>query len=109
MSALLTQSPGDTVQILYGKVDPARKFKCTTAARVYFDHEKAHTKRLEIIVYLNISPMCKIYLYYFCGENSIPAQAEYPFCIKNIKESLTSAKADATLRMSTIANPTMFI
>ena len=34
MSALLTQSPGDTVQTETGKVDPARKFKCTTAARV---------------------------------------------------------------------------
>ena len=33
MSALLTQSPGDTVQTETGKVDPARKFKCTTAAR----------------------------------------------------------------------------
>ena len=33
MSALLTQSPGDTVQTGTGKVDPARKFKCTTAAR----------------------------------------------------------------------------
>ena len=34
MSALLTQSPGDTVQTGTGKFDPARKFKCTTAARV---------------------------------------------------------------------------
>ena len=33
MSALLTQSPGDTVQTVTGKIDPARKFKCTTAAR----------------------------------------------------------------------------
>ena len=33
MSALFTQCPGDTVQIRTGKVDPARKFKCTTAAR----------------------------------------------------------------------------
>ena len=32
MSALLTQSPGDTVQTGTEKVDPA-KFKCTTAAR----------------------------------------------------------------------------
>ena len=31
---LLTQSPGDKVQTETGKVDPARKFKCTTAARV---------------------------------------------------------------------------
>ena len=35
MSALLTKSPGDTVQTGTGKVDPARKFKCTTAARVW--------------------------------------------------------------------------
>ena len=34
MSALLTQSPGDTVQTGTGKFDQARKFKCTTAARV---------------------------------------------------------------------------
>ena len=34
MSALLAQSPGDTVRTGTGKVDPARKFKCTTAARV---------------------------------------------------------------------------
>ena len=34
MSALLlTQSPGDKVQTGTGKVDPARNFKCTTAAR----------------------------------------------------------------------------
>ena len=33
MSALLTQSPGDTIQTGTGKVDPARKLKCTTAAR----------------------------------------------------------------------------
>ena len=26
-------SPGDTVQTGTGKADPARKFKCTTAAR----------------------------------------------------------------------------
>ena len=36
MSTLLTQSPGDTVQTGKGKVDPARKFKCTTAARDLF-------------------------------------------------------------------------
>jgi hypothetical protein len=33
VSALFTQCPGDTVQTGTGKVDPARKFKCTTAAR----------------------------------------------------------------------------
>ena len=33
MSALLTESPGDTVKTGTGKVDPARKFKCITAAR----------------------------------------------------------------------------
>ena len=32
MSALFTQCPGDTVQTGTGKVDPARKFKCTKAA-----------------------------------------------------------------------------
>ena len=32
VSALFTQCPGDTVQTGTGKVDPARKFKCTTAA-----------------------------------------------------------------------------
>jgi len=30
---IFTQCPGDTVQTGKGKVDPARKFKCTTAAR----------------------------------------------------------------------------
>ena len=34
MSALLTQRPGDTVQTGIGKVDPARKLKCTTAVRI---------------------------------------------------------------------------
>ena len=33
MSALFTQCPGDTAQAGTGKVDPARKFKCTMAAR----------------------------------------------------------------------------
>jgi len=33
VSALFTQYPGDTVQSGTGKVDPARKFKCTTAVR----------------------------------------------------------------------------
>jgi len=33
VSALFTQCPGDKVQTGTGKVDPARKFKCTTAAR----------------------------------------------------------------------------
>ena len=33
MSALFKQYPGDTVQTGSGKVDPAQKFKCTTAAR----------------------------------------------------------------------------
>ena len=33
MSALLTQSPDDTVWTGTGKVDPACKFKCTKAAR----------------------------------------------------------------------------
>jgi len=32
VSALFTQCPGDTVQTGTGKVDPTRKFKCTTAA-----------------------------------------------------------------------------
>ena len=34
MPALLTKSLGDTVQTKTRKVDPARKFKCTTAALV---------------------------------------------------------------------------
>ena len=33
MSALFTRCPGGTVQTGTGKVDPARKFKCTTTAR----------------------------------------------------------------------------
>jgi len=33
VSALFKQCPGDTVQTGTGEVDPARKFKCTTAAR----------------------------------------------------------------------------
>jgi len=33
VSALFIQCPGDTVQTGTGKVDLARKFKCTTAAR----------------------------------------------------------------------------
>ena len=36
VSALLTQSLGDTVQTGTGKVDPARKFKSTTAARISY-------------------------------------------------------------------------
>jgi len=32
-AVLFTQRLGDTVQTGTGKVDPARKFKCTTAAR----------------------------------------------------------------------------
>ena len=38
MSVLLTQSPGDTVQSGTGKVDPASKFKCTTAAVWLFSY-----------------------------------------------------------------------
>ena len=34
VSALLIQSLGDAAQTGTGKVDPARKFKCTTATRV---------------------------------------------------------------------------
>ena len=33
VSAIFTQCPVDTVRTGTGKVDPARKFKCTTAAR----------------------------------------------------------------------------
>jgi len=33
VSALFTQCPGDTGQTGTGKVDPAWKIKCTTAAR----------------------------------------------------------------------------
>ena len=33
MSALFTQCPGHTVQTGAGNVDPAQKFKCTSAAR----------------------------------------------------------------------------
>ena len=40
MSALFTQCLGDTVQTGTGNVDPARKFKCTTAARAeHFVHD----------------------------------------------------------------------
>ena len=35
VSALFTQCPGDTVETRTGKVDPARKFKCSTAARAH--------------------------------------------------------------------------
>ena len=45
MSALLTQSPGDTVQTETGKVDPARKFKCTTAARVMYWSFQCHNPK----------------------------------------------------------------
>ena len=49
VSALLVQSPGDTVQTGTGKVDPARKFKCTTAARVRRTLLKAtHTKERSV-------------------------------------------------------------
>ena len=43
MSALLTQSPGDTVQTGTGKVDPARKIKFSTAARVQFPGTKLYS------------------------------------------------------------------
>ena len=33
------QSPRDTVQTGTGRVDPARKFKCTTAARIYTTYQ----------------------------------------------------------------------
>ena len=33
VNSILTQSQGDTVQTGTEMVDPARKFKCTTAAR----------------------------------------------------------------------------
>jgi len=36
VSALFTQCPGGTVQTGTKKVDPARKFKCTMAAREMF-------------------------------------------------------------------------
>ena len=39
MSALFTQCTGDTIQTGTGKVDQARKFKCTTAARANYRHE----------------------------------------------------------------------
>ena len=43
MSALFTQCPDDTVQAGTGNVDPARKFKCTTAARAYKgEHGRIH-------------------------------------------------------------------
>jgi len=41
VSALFTQCPGDTVQTGTGKVDPARKFKCTTEARGQVIHDFA--------------------------------------------------------------------
>jgi len=37
VSALFTQCPGNTVQTETGKVDQARKFKYTTAARDMLD------------------------------------------------------------------------
>jgi len=40
VSALLNQCPGDTVQTGTGKLDPARKFKCTTAVREIEDGRK---------------------------------------------------------------------
>ena len=36
---LFTQCPGDTVQTATGKVDSARKFKCTPAAREEMDYK----------------------------------------------------------------------
>ena len=52
MSALLTQSPGDTVQTGTGKVDPARKLKCTKAARE-IDEKMCKEKELDIFKEVN--------------------------------------------------------
>ena len=46
LSALFTQCPGDTVQTWTGQLDPARKFKCTAAARVYY-----LTARIDVVKY----------------------------------------------------------
>jgi len=49
VSALYTQCPGNTVQSGTGKVDPAQKYKCTTAARVYGK---------TLLIFFNVSKMC---------------------------------------------------
>ena len=46
VSALFTQCPGDKVQTWTGQLDPARKFKCTAAARVYY-----LTARIDVVKY----------------------------------------------------------
>ena len=63
MSALLTQCPGITVQTGTGKVDPARKFKCTTAVREITKTREKVTKFFhvfEINIVLNMSLYKKI-------------------------------------------------
>jgi len=53
VSALFTQGLVDTVQTVTGKVDPARKFKCTTAARglrAYFTSVSKKTDRFKKVV-----------------------------------------------------------
>jgi len=55
VSASFTQCPGGTVQTGTGKVDPARKCKCTAAARD--EQEKSSLHFLQF--YKSICPMYK--------------------------------------------------
>jgi len=52
VSTLFTQCPGDTVQTGTGKVYPARKLKCTMAARVLSFLENKDISTLHNVYYI---------------------------------------------------------
>ena len=62
MSALFTQCPADTVQTRTGKDDPARKFKCTTAARGH--RESIKFNRFIATRILRSLESCRLVIFY---------------------------------------------
>ena len=58
MSTVIDQCPGDTVHSGTGKVDPVRKFKCTTADRgirpVWFKQKKGEEQMFSVLCLIGL-------------------------------------------------------
>ena len=119
MFALFNQCPDNTVQTGIGKVDPARKFKCTTAARAEtIVHEKigsfskqcpslgtltcrAKTTRIP----LQCKVLCKFFEISFClihfinFINFYSIQNEFQWEAKKVKKSFKENEIQVFLNM----------
>ena len=105
MFALFNQCPDNTVQTGIGKVDPARKFKCTTAARAEtIVHEKivSFSKQCPSLGTLTCRAKTSFFEISFCiihFINFYSIQNEFQWEAKKVKKSFKENEIQVFLNM----------